>query len=90
MAEDQALVRGTLAALLGPETDLEVGRGDEVLDAVARTLPIRRESAPAVPGAEGHGRRVFRRCQGAVPGGARTHPGLWFTAIPPVAQRAVP
>ncbi|MEE2060325.1 response regulator transcription factor [Rhodococcus artemisiae] len=37
LADDQALVRGALAALLGLEGDLdvvaEVGRGDEVLDA---------------------------------------------------------
>lgn len=37
LADDQALVRGALAALLNLETDLEVvaevGRGDEVLDA---------------------------------------------------------
>ncbi|QBS43783.1 response regulator transcription factor [Nocardia sp. CS682] len=43
LADDQALVRGALAALLGLESDLEVvgevGRGDEVLDAVARTNP---------------------------------------------------
>ncbi|MEU1985018.1 response regulator transcription factor [Nocardia sp. NPDC019395] len=43
LADDQALVRGALAALLGLESDLEVvaevGRGDEVLDAVARTKP---------------------------------------------------
>ena len=38
IADDQALVRGALATLLGLESDLEVvaqvGRGDEVLDAV--------------------------------------------------------
>ncbi|MFC9436708.1 response regulator [Nocardia sp. NPDC057030] len=43
LADDQALVRGALAALLGLESDLEVvgevGRGDEVVDAVARTKP---------------------------------------------------
>ncbi|WP_328398575.1 response regulator transcription factor [Nocardia sp. NBC_00416] len=43
LADDQALVRGALAALLGLESDLEVvaevGRGDEVLDAVARSKP---------------------------------------------------
>ncbi len=43
LADDQALVRGALAALLGLEPDLavvaEVGRGDEVLAAVARTEP---------------------------------------------------
>jgi two-component system response regulator DesR len=41
LADDQALVRGALAALLGLEHDLdvvaEVGRGDEVLDAARRT-----------------------------------------------------
>ncbi|MBD5830975.1 MULTISPECIES: response regulator transcription factor [Janibacter] len=41
LADDQALVRGALAALLGLERDIdvvgEVGRGDEVLAAVRRT-----------------------------------------------------
>ena len=39
LADDQALVRGALAALLALESDIEVvaevGRGDEVVDAVA-------------------------------------------------------
>ncbi|MGW4464492.1 response regulator transcription factor [Micromonospora sp. NBC_01796] len=43
LADDQALVRGALAALLSLEPDLtvvaEVGRGDEVLDAARRTAP---------------------------------------------------
>lgn len=43
LAEDQALVRGALASLLGLEPDLEVvaqvGRGDEVLDAVRAAEP---------------------------------------------------
>jgi two-component system, NarL family, response regulator DesR len=43
LADDQALVRGALAALLGLEPDLEVvaevGRGDEVLAAVERSTP---------------------------------------------------
>jgi two-component system, NarL family, response regulator DesR len=43
LADDQALVRGALAALLALETDLEVvaevGRGDEVVDAARRTRP---------------------------------------------------
>jgi len=43
LADDQALVRGALAALLNLESDLEVvaevGRGDEVLAAVRRTRP---------------------------------------------------
>ena len=43
LADDQALVRGALAALLTLEPDLavvaEVGRGDEVLDAALRTRP---------------------------------------------------
>ncbi|WP_130864784.1 response regulator transcription factor [Acidipropionibacterium timonense] len=41
LADDQALVRGALAALLGMEADLEVvgtcGRGDEVVDLVTST-----------------------------------------------------
>ncbi|KQV06928.1 response regulator transcription factor [Leifsonia sp. Root112D2] len=41
LADDQALVRGALAALLDLEADLEVvaqvGRGDEVLDAVVQS-----------------------------------------------------
>lgn len=43
LADDQALVRGALAALLDLEDDLEVvaevGRGDEVLPAVERAHP---------------------------------------------------
>ena len=41
IADDQALVRGALSALLGLEHDIEVvaevGRGDDVVDAVLRT-----------------------------------------------------
>jgi two-component system response regulator DesR len=43
LADDQALVRGALAALLSLEPDLtvvaEVGRGDEVVDAARRSRP---------------------------------------------------
>jgi two-component system response regulator DesR len=43
LADDQALVRGALSALLDLEPDLEVvgevGRGDEVVDAALRTRP---------------------------------------------------
>jgi two-component system response regulator DesR len=43
LADDQALVRGALAALLALEPDLEVvaevGRGDEVVDAARRARP---------------------------------------------------
>ncbi len=43
LADDQALVRGAMAALLGLEEDLEVvadvGTGDEVLEAARRTQP---------------------------------------------------
>lgn len=43
LADDQALVRGALATLLGLEADMEVvaevGRGDEVVAAARRTAP---------------------------------------------------
>ncbi len=43
LADDQALVRGALAALLGLEPDIEVvaevGRGDEVVPAAQRAQP---------------------------------------------------
>jgi two-component system response regulator DesR len=43
LADDQALVRGALATLLGLEPDLEVvaevGRGDDAVDAARRTRP---------------------------------------------------
>jgi two-component system response regulator DesR len=43
IAEDQAMVRGALASLLGLEPDIEVvaqvARGDEVLDAAVRAAP---------------------------------------------------
>ena len=43
LAEDQAMVRGALASLLGLEPDLEVvaqaGRGDEVLTAARGAVP---------------------------------------------------
>jgi two-component system response regulator DesR len=43
LAEDQAMVRGALASLLGLEPDLDVvaqvGRGDEVLEAAQRARP---------------------------------------------------
>jgi two-component system response regulator DesR len=43
LADDQALVRGALSALLNLESDLEVvcevGRGDEVVEAARRTSP---------------------------------------------------
>ena len=44
IADDQALVRGALSALLGLEPDIEVvaevGRGDEVVDAAVRTSAV--------------------------------------------------
>ncbi|MBV9845518.1 MAG: response regulator transcription factor [Kutzneria sp.] len=43
LADDQALIRGALSALLGLESDIEVvaevGTGDEVVPAARRTLP---------------------------------------------------
>ncbi len=57
LADDQALVRGALAALLGLEPDLEVvaevGRGDEVLAAVERTHPDVALLDVEMPGLEG-------------------------------------
>lgn len=57
LADDQALVRGALAALLSLEPDLdvvaEVARGDEVVDAVARTGPDVCLLDIEMPGADG-------------------------------------
>ncbi|GAA5069898.1 response regulator transcription factor [Nocardia callitridis] len=71
LADDQALVRGALAALLGLEHDLEVvgevGRGDEVLDAVERTEPDVVLLDVEMPGMDGIS--VAAQLHG-------THPGL--------------
>ena len=63
LADDQALVRAALAALLSLEDDFEVvaevGRGDEVVDAALRA-PARRRAARhrhARPRRAGRGRR---------------------------------
>lgn len=57
LAEDQALVRGALASLLGLEGDLEVvaqvGRGDEVVDAVRASGPHVAVLDIEMPGASG-------------------------------------
>ncbi|SNT51611.1 two-component system, NarL family, response regulator DesR [Asanoa hainanensis] len=57
LADDQALVRGALAALLSLEPDLEVvaevGRGDEVVDAARRTAPDVALLDVEMPGADG-------------------------------------
>lgn len=57
LADDQALVRGALAALLGLENDLEivgeVGRGDEVVDAVLKHRPDVALVDVEMPGADG-------------------------------------
>jgi two-component system response regulator DesR len=53
LAEDQAMVRGALASLLGLEEDIEViaevGRGDEVLAAAATPRPTSRCSTSGCP-----------------------------------------
>lgn len=57
LADDQALVRGALAALLGLEEDLEVvaevGSGDEVLEAALRTHPDVAVLDVEMPGMDG-------------------------------------
>ncbi|WP_334172589.1 response regulator transcription factor [Sinomonas sp.] len=57
IADDQALVRGALAALLGLESDVEVvaevGRGDEVLAAVVRHRPDVAMLDVEMPGLDG-------------------------------------
>ena len=57
LADDQALVRGAMAALLGLEDDLEVvaevGSGDEVLEAALRTRPDVAVLDVEMPGLDG-------------------------------------
>lgn len=57
LADDQALVRGAMAALLGLEEDLEVvaevGSGDEVLEAARRTRPDVAVLDVEMPGLDG-------------------------------------
>lgn len=57
LADDQALVRGALAALLGLETDIEVvgqvGSGAEVLPAARRTAPDVALLDVQMPGGDG-------------------------------------
>ncbi|GIF68242.1 DNA-binding response regulator [Asanoa ishikariensis] len=57
LADDQALVRGALAALLSLEPDLEVvaevGRGDEVVEAARRTGPDVALVDVEMPGGDG-------------------------------------
>ncbi|MEV0717124.1 response regulator transcription factor [Asanoa sp. NPDC050611] len=57
LADDQALVRGALAALLSLEPDLEVvaevGRGDEVVAAAMRSAPDVALLDVEMPGADG-------------------------------------
>ena len=72
LAEDQAMVRGALASLLGLEHDIEVvaevGRGDEVLAAARRAAPDVALLDIGMPGLDGlevaaaPARRAARRC----------------------------
>ncbi|MEV4624069.1 response regulator transcription factor [Asanoa sp. NPDC049573] len=69
IADDQALVRGALAALLSLEPDLEVvaevGRGDEVVEAARRTAPDVALLDVEMPG--GDGIAAAAELAGAVP-----------------------
>ena len=69
LADDQALVRGALAALLGLESDLqvvaEVGRGDEVVAAARRSRPDVALLDVEMPGLDGIAATVALRA--AVP-----------------------
>jgi two-component system response regulator DesR len=59
LAEDQAMVRGALASLIGLEADIEVvaevGRGDEVLEAARRARPDVALLDIGMPGLDGLG-----------------------------------
>ncbi|GAA2601534.1 response regulator transcription factor [Streptomyces axinellae] len=70
LAEDQAMVREALAALLDLEPDMEVaaqvGRGDEVLDAVAAHQPDVALLDIEMPGLSGLD--ALARLRGAYPG----------------------
>ncbi|QSS89960.1 response regulator transcription factor [Streptomyces sp. M54] len=70
LADDQALVRGALAAMLRLETDLdvvaEVGGGTEVLDAARRTAPDIALLDVQMPGRDGLS--VAADLQRALPG----------------------
>lgn len=70
LADDQALVRGALAALLSMEADLEVvaevGRGDEVLDAARVSSPDVALVDVEMPGIDGI--EATARLRAALPG----------------------
>lgn len=89
LADDQALVRGALAALLDLEADLavvaQVGRGDEVLDAVAEHGPDVCLLDIEMPGTDGiEATRAVRAA----------HPDVWVLVVttfgrPGYLQRAL-
>ena len=76
LADDQALVRGAMAALLALEPDLEVvaevGRGDEVV-AEARRAPDVALLDVEMPGLDGIGATGAPRGAAVVPGAGRDH-----------------
>ena len=67
LAEDQAMVRGALASLLGLEVDIEVvadvGRGDEVLAAARRARPDVALLDIGLPGIDGLGVAAVLRAE---------------------------
>jgi two-component system, NarL family, response regulator DesR len=70
LAEDQAMVRGALTALLVLEGDIdivaEVGRGDEVVPAALDTRPDVALLDIEMPGCDGITAAAMLHCQGRV------------------------
>jgi len=81
LADDQALVRGALAAMLGLESDIEVvaqvGTGDDVVPAAARTGPDVALLDVQMPGTDGLDAAAALR---------RSHPGCRVIILTPFGR----